>query len=90
MEGKENKDDRMTHEEAENQRVLIREDLCRAKFAKTKHLMIVAQLDTEIAASELALADIDRREMGVQFPPAPKEDEPKAPTMGAPVGGKKE
>lgn len=92
--------DKMTHEEAEAQRVLIREEIARARFIKQQCLERAAHCDTEIAASELALADLDRREAGVAFPEPPakpsddgtgkgtKETPAPAPTtMGEPVGG---
>lgn len=86
----EEKTGKITHEEAESQRVLIREEIAKAEFIRKQCLERAAHCETEIAASKLALADLDRREAGVAFPEPPAEAEPKKPGMGQSVGGKKE
>lgn len=67
-----NKSDKITSEEANATRLLIKEDIKKLQLAKQQGYAQIAILDMRIAEAELSLADIDRREAGVALPEPPK------------------
>lgn len=85
MEGK--KTDKMTAEEAAKIRILVSEDIRKYELEIARHEAAVGTLRVYIAECRATLADIDRREAGVEYPEAPKPKESAKPAMGEPVGG---
>lgn len=83
-ENKEQKSDKITSEEANKTRLLIKEDMAKLRLAREQALGQVQMLNARIAECELGLADLDRREAGVMYPEV-KKPEPK-PAMKEPVG----
>ena len=69
------KSDKMTHEEAEKTRILIREDIAKLRLARAQAVTQIDMFEARIAECELGLADIDRREAGVEYPEPPKKAE---------------
>lgn len=90
------KSDAISAEEARNNRLLVMEDISKYKQLQAQLRMKIAEYDVYIAECETALADLDRREAGVMYPPPPNKPAPAPapapvtgkPQMGAPVGGK--
>lgn len=85
------KSDAMSAEEAAKSRILIQEDIAKYEQMKAQFRAKAAEYDVYIAECRTALADIDRREAGVAYPPPPKrpvQAEAGAPAMADPVGGK--
>ena len=75
----EKKSDAMTKEEADKIRVLVREDKAKYELEIARHQAAIGQLRMYIAECDATIADIDRREAGVEYPEPPKAPEPKAP-----------
>ena len=69
------KSDAITTEEANKNRVLIKEDIFKYKQMQAQLRVKIAEYDAYIAECETALADIDRREIGVMYPVAPTKKE---------------
>lgn len=85
--------DAITSEEAAKNRILIKEDIAKYEQMQARFRAQIAELDVYIAECRTALADIDRREAGVSYPPPNKKPEQApggkgAPAMGKIVGGK--
>ena len=79
------KTDAMTKEEADRIRVLVREDVRKYELEIARHEAAVGQLRMYVAECYATLADIDRREAGVEYPKPPAK--PAEAQMGEPVGG---
>lgn len=85
--------DAITSEEAAKNRLLIKEDIAKYEQMQARLRAQIAEFDVYIAECRTALADIDRREAGISYPPPSKKPEPTpdgkgAPAMGGIVGGK--
>lgn len=65
------KTDKMTSEKANEIRVLIKEDIRKYELEITKHEIAISQLRSYISECNVTLADVDRREAGVMYPPPP-------------------
>lgn len=78
------KTDKMAADEAAKIRILVSEDIRKYELEIARHEAAVGTLRVYIAECRATLADIDRREAGVEYPEAPK---PSEPAMGEPVGG---
>ena len=85
------KTDKMTAEEAAKIRILVSEDIRKYELEIARHEAAVGTLRVYIAECHATLADVARREAGVEYPEAPKPPESKPaeskPAMGEPVGG---
>lgn len=79
------KSDAVTAEEAEKNRVLIKEDISKYRQMQAQLRAKIAEYDVYVAECETALADLDRREIGAMYPAPPKKPEP---GMDEPVGGR--
>lgn len=84
--------DAITPEEAAKNRILIKEDIAKYEQMQARFRAQIAEFDVYIAECRTALADIDRREAGVSYPPPKKPEQAPdgkgAPAMGKIVGGK--
>ena len=60
--------DKMDAAQVRRSRILLAEDIKKLELAKAQALAQAAILDTRIAECMLALADVDRREAGVEYP----------------------
>lgn len=69
------KSDAITTEEANKNRVLIKEDIRKYKQMQAQLRVKIAEYDAYIAECETALADIDRREFGAMYPVEPTKKE---------------
>lgn len=69
------KSDAMTAEDAKEKRLLINEDIRKFEQNIASLKGQIATLEYYIAECRWALADIDRREAGVAYPPPPKKTE---------------
>ena len=67
------KNDKMAAEEASRIRILVSEDIRKYELEIARHQAAIGQLRMYIAECDATIADIDRREAGVEYP------EPKAP-----------
>ena len=65
----------MTTEEANKNRLLIKEEICKYEQNIASLEGQIASLKFYIAEARTALADIDRREAGVAYPEPPKRPE---------------
>jgi len=63
--------DAITAEEAGKNRLLINEDIRKYEQLQAQFRAKIAEYDVYIAECRTALADIDRREAGVSYPPPP-------------------
>ena len=83
--------DRIRKEDADKVRALVKVDIAKFKVQRAQAMQMVTDCDFAIAQQEHVLADLDRREANVGFPPAPEAEAPNKggrPKMGKPVGGK--
>lgn len=82
------KTDAMSKEESDRIRVLVREDIRKYELEIARHEAAIGTLRVYVAECHATLADIDRREAGVEYPAPPaKPAEKKDAQMGEPVGG---
>ena len=79
------KTDAMTREKADEIRILVREDIRKYELEIARHEAAVGQLRVYVAECHATLADVDRREAGVEYPKPPAK--PAEAQMGEPVGG---
>ena len=78
------KTDVMTKEKADELRILIHEDIRKYELEIARHEAAIGTLRVYVAECHATLADIDRREAGVEYPkPLTK---PAEAQMGEPVG----
>lgn len=68
--------DAISKEEANKTRILLAEDIKKILLARAQAAAQIGILDTRIAECELALADLDRREAGVEYPEEPANPAP--------------
>lgn len=73
------KSDAMTTDEANRIRILVAEDKAKYALEIARHEAAIGQLRMYIAECDATIADIDRREAGVEYPKPPPAKEPKAP-----------
>lgn len=66
--------EKMDADQIRSSRILLAEDIKKLELAKAQALAQAAILDTRIAECMLALADVDRREAGVEYPEEPAKD----------------
>jgi hypothetical protein len=79
--------DKVSHEDAEKVRALVRLDIAKFRQQKEQFLRAAADCDLAIAQQEVALADLDRREVGVAYPEPPEAPkEPPKADLGQPRG----
>lgn len=62
------KSDAISEKEAEENAVLIQEDICKYKQLQAQLRVKIAEYDAYIAECETALADVQRRKAGVMYP----------------------
>lgn len=79
------KTDAMTKEKADEVRVLVREDIRKYELEIARHEAAIGTLRVYVAECHATLADVDRREAGVEYPKPPAK--PAEAQMGEPVGG---
>lgn len=65
----------ISREEADRMAALIKLDIAKFENEKAQALAIVANADVMVARSRLALADLDRRVVNVDYPDEPKNEE---------------
>lgn len=70
------KTDAMSEEEACRIRILIAEDKAKYALEIARHEAAIGQLRMYIAECDATMADIDRREAGVEYPKPPPAKEP--------------
>ena len=79
------KTDAMPKEKADEVRILVREDIRKYELEIARHEAAIGTLRVYVAECHATLADIDRREAGVEYPKPPAK--PAEAQMGKPVGG---
>lgn len=82
--------DALTAEEARSSRLLIKEDIAKYELAKARAIAQLSQYDAMIAECHLALADIDRREAGVDYPEPVAKKADEGSGLGEITGGSEE
>lgn len=70
------KTDAMTTDEANRIRILVAEDKAKYALEIARHEAAIGQLRMYIAECDATMADIDRREAGVEYPKPPPAKEP--------------
>lgn len=73
------KTDALTTDEANRIRILVAEDKAKYALEIARHEAAIGQLRMYIAECDATIADIDRREAGVEYPKPPPAKEPEAP-----------
>lgn len=73
------KTDAMTTDEANRIRILVAEDKATYALEIARHEAAIGQLRMYIAECNATIADVDRREAGVEYPKPPPAKKPEAP-----------
>ncbi len=72
----------ITREEADRMEALIRLDIAKFEVEAARAKATIVQAEVLIAQSKLAIADLERRVINVDYPAAPEKPADAAPTDG--------